>query len=215
MELTAPIMKTPEADHSVDRNGRWDVTLEVHLGLEEAAALEKAEDAALEDGREGAGVVGGEVGGLMEADLAVRGPGEDAVEKWPEAGSTSAAVTRFRRRSAATSGSRERRGLSFSSRRPNAGRTHSRYSPTGSTMKPGSTTATDPGVRIRRRPGHCRYAVLTQRPARRLSPPAPVRLRPASGPCRRPGPFRRSARGGRPSDSACGAGPAATRSRPP
>ncbi len=50
------------------------------VGFEEAAAVEEAEDAALEDGREGAGVVGGEVGGLVEADLAALGLGEDAVE---------------------------------------------------------------------------------------------------------------------------------------
>jgi hypothetical protein len=47
--------------------------------VEEAATLEEAEDAALEDGRKGAGVVGGEVGGLVEADLAV-GFSENAVE---------------------------------------------------------------------------------------------------------------------------------------
>lgn len=48
--------------------------------LEEVAALEEAEDAALEDGRECVGVVGGEVGGLVKADLAVGGLGEDAIE---------------------------------------------------------------------------------------------------------------------------------------
>jgi hypothetical protein len=37
--------------------------------IEEAAALEEAEDAALEDGRKGARVVGGEVRGLVEAHL--------------------------------------------------------------------------------------------------------------------------------------------------
>lgn len=47
--------------------------------LDEAAAVVDAEDAALEDGREGTGVVGGEVGGLVEAD-AVAGLGEDTVE---------------------------------------------------------------------------------------------------------------------------------------
>ncbi len=49
------------------------------VGLEEAAALEEAQDAALEDGREGGGI-GEEVSGLIEADFAVHGPGEDAIE---------------------------------------------------------------------------------------------------------------------------------------
>jgi hypothetical protein len=47
--------------------------------IEEAAALEEAEHPALEDGREGAGVVSREVGSLVEAGLAVD-LGEDAVE---------------------------------------------------------------------------------------------------------------------------------------
>jgi hypothetical protein len=47
--------------------------------IEEAAALEEAEHPALEDGREGASVVSGEVGSLVEAGLAVD-LGEDAVE---------------------------------------------------------------------------------------------------------------------------------------
>jgi hypothetical protein len=47
--------------------------------IEEAAALEEAEHPALEDGREGAGVVSREAGSLVEAGLAVD-LGEDAVE---------------------------------------------------------------------------------------------------------------------------------------
>jgi hypothetical protein len=47
--------------------------------IEEVAALEEAEDAALEDGRECGYVIGGEVGGLVEAHLAVDF-GENAVE---------------------------------------------------------------------------------------------------------------------------------------
>ena len=50
------------------------------MRIEEAAALEEGEDAALEDGREGAGVVGGAAGWFVEADVAVRAIGEDAVE---------------------------------------------------------------------------------------------------------------------------------------
>ncbi len=52
------------------RNG-GDRDPEIGIGvakqLEEAAALEETEDAALEDGRKGAGVDGGEVGRLVEA----------------------------------------------------------------------------------------------------------------------------------------------------
>jgi hypothetical protein len=47
--------------------------------IEEVAALEEAEDAALEDGRECGYVIGGEVGGLVEAHLAVDF-GENTVE---------------------------------------------------------------------------------------------------------------------------------------
>jgi hypothetical protein len=47
--------------------------------IEETAALEEAEHPALEDGREGAGVVSREGGSLVEAGLAVD-LGEDAVE---------------------------------------------------------------------------------------------------------------------------------------
>jgi len=49
------------------------------VGLEESAALEEAEDAALEDGGGGWGIVGGEVRRLVEADPVVD-LGEDAVE---------------------------------------------------------------------------------------------------------------------------------------
>jgi hypothetical protein len=55
--------------------------------IEEPAALEEAEDAALEEGRKGACVVGGEVGGLVEADppsVSVKTPSR-TTRTWHEA----------------------------------------------------------------------------------------------------------------------------------
>jgi hypothetical protein len=48
--------------------------------VEEAAALEEAEHAALQRALEAEDVVGGEMGCLVEGDASVVAPGEDAVE---------------------------------------------------------------------------------------------------------------------------------------
>ena len=72
-----------DADGSVEAEAAGALPGEhvVHgVRLEEAAAVEEAEDAALDDGCECGGVSGGEVGRLVEAHLAVLGLSEHAVE---------------------------------------------------------------------------------------------------------------------------------------
>jgi hypothetical protein len=68
--------------------------------IEEAAALEEAEDAALEEGREGGCVIGGEVGRLVEADVAVSDLGEDAVEDHDVEVEVEGAAKRWRKETA-------------------------------------------------------------------------------------------------------------------
>jgi hypothetical protein len=80
--LAAGAVGAVDADGGVDAETAGPLPGEHVIGrvrIEEAAALEEAEDAALEEGREGGCVIGGEVRRLEEADVAV-GLGEDAVE---------------------------------------------------------------------------------------------------------------------------------------